>query len=47
VRCLGDYFEDAVPPWAEKCLVINYSGLDEETLPAILERLARADTQSY
>jgi DNA-binding transcriptional MocR family regulator len=48
VRCLGDYFEGPVPSWAEKCLVVNYSGLDEERLPAALERLARlaVDTES-
>ncbi len=46
VRCLGDYFEDAVPSWAGKCLVINYSGLDEETLPAALDRLAKTVTHS-
>ena len=40
VRCLGDYYEGTVPGWAEKCLVINYSGLQEEALPAALERLA-------
>ena len=40
VRCLGDYYEGSVPGWAEKCLVVNYSGLDEQTLPAALEKLA-------
>ena len=41
VRCLGDYYEGAIPTWAQKCLVINYSGLQEDALPAALERLAR------
>ena len=44
VRCLGEYFEGRVPQWAEKCLVVNYSGLDEEKLPAALERLANVLT---
>ena len=40
VMTLRDYYEDAVPPWAEKCLVINYSGLEEEQLLLALERLS-------
>ena len=39
VSALSDYYEDAVPPWAEKCLVINYSGLEEEQLARALEKL--------
>ena len=39
VSALSDYYEDAVPPWAEKCLVINYSGLEEAQLARALERL--------
>ena len=46
VRCLGDYFAGETPPWAEKCLIINYSGLDEEKLPAALERLGKLVTES-
>ncbi len=46
VRCLGDYYQGAVPGWAEKCLVVNYSGLDEEALPAALDRLAETVTHS-
>ena len=46
VRCLGDYFEGTVPGWAEKCLVVNYSGLEEGTLPAVLDRLAETVTHS-
>ena len=41
VRCLGDYYEGHVPGWAEKCLVINYSGLEEGALLAVLERLGK------
>ena len=40
VRALSDYYEDTVPAWAEKCLVINYSGLREEQLQTALHRLA-------
>ena len=40
VRCLGDYYEGLVPCWAERSLVVNYSGLDEAALPQALERLA-------
>ena len=32
VRCLNDYYHGPVPAWAEKCLVINYSGLTEDAL---------------
>ena len=46
VRCLGDYYEDRVPGWAEKCLVVNYSGLQEETLAESLDRLGRLVTES-
>ena len=40
VSALSDYYEDAVPPWAEHCLVINYSGLEEEQLAEALARLS-------
>ncbi len=40
VRCLGDYYEGSVPGWAERCLVVNYSGLREEELIPALNRLA-------
>ena len=46
VRCLGDYYEGAVPGWAERCLVVNYSGLDPETLPPALDRLAEIAADS-
>ena len=45
VKCLSDYYEGAVPGWAEKCLVVNYSGVDVQTLAAVLIRLA-ASAQS-
>ena len=45
VKCLSDYYEDAVPGWAKKCLVINYSGVDVDSLAAVLTRLA-ASAQS-
>ena len=40
VRCLGDYYAEEMPPWAEHCLVVNYSGLDETALEEALGRLA-------
>ena len=46
VKCLEDYYEGPVPPWARSCLVINYSGLDESQLPAALNRLANIVTES-
>ena len=45
-RCLGDYYDGQIPPWAEKCLVVNYSGLDEARLPAALERIHALATES-
>ena len=45
VKCLSDYYEGTVPGWAEKCLVVNYSGVDVQTLAAVLIRLA-ASAQS-
>ena len=44
VRALGDYYEGHIPPWARSCLVINYSGLDEASLPDALNRLAQIVT---
>lgn len=46
VRCLGDYYEGRVPGWAKKCLVINYSGLQEDTLAQVLDRLGSLVTES-
>ncbi|MBQ4550324.1 MAG: PLP-dependent aminotransferase family protein [Oscillospiraceae bacterium] len=39
VSALSDYYEDAVPSWAEHCLVINYSGLEERQLAEALAQL--------
>ena len=46
VRCLSDYYEASVPDWARSCLVINYSGLNEEALPSALERIRKMVTES-
>ena len=46
IRCLEDYYEGTVPGWAKKCLVVNYSGLDEQTLTAALEQLDLPVTES-
>ena len=46
VLCLSDYYEGPVPDWARGCLVINYSGLQEDALPAVLDRLGEMDTES-
>ena len=40
VMALSEYYMDAVPPWAERCLVVNYSGLEEEQLARALEKLS-------
>ncbi len=32
VRSLASYYHGIVPAWAEKCLVVNYSGLTDEDL---------------
>ena len=40
VRCLGEYYAGPVPKWAGSCLLINYSGLNEEDLTTALDRLA-------
>lgn len=42
IRSLGEYYWDRVPEWAEHCLVVNYSGLNEENLPLALKRLEKA-----
>ena len=46
IRCLGDYYDGEVPAWARSCLVVNYSGLDPELLPAALERIGALITES-
>lgn len=38
VNTLSDYYQDQVPPWAEKCLVVNYSSLREEQLRDVLSQ---------
>ena len=40
VESLGTYYDGPVPQWAEHCLVINYSGLEEENLSLALNALA-------
>ena len=39
VRSLGSYYHGDVPEYAEKCLVINYSGLSEEQMDVLPGRL--------
>ena len=41
VRSLGSYYRGAVPIWAERCLVVNYSGIREEQLALLEERLGQ------
>ena len=40
VSALSDFYQNAVPPWAERCLLVNYSGLGEEQLAQALEKLS-------
>ncbi len=42
VCCLGDYYEGEVPSHARGCLVVNYSGLEEEHLLEALRQLKNA-----
>ena len=35
VRCLSYYYHGQIPPQDRKCLVINYSGLNEQDLDRI------------
>ena len=46
VRTLSSYYWEEVPREDEKCLVINYSGLQEETLAETLDRLGNLVTES-
>ena len=39
VRSLGSYYHSRVPQYAEKCLVVNYSGLSEPQMEDLPERL--------
>ena len=41
VRCLSSYYAGAVPAWAERCLVVNYSGLSDEALAQLEEKLGK------
>ena len=41
VRTLGSYYAGSVPRWAEHCLVVNYSGLTEEAIVALEQRLRK------
>lgn len=40
VRSLGQYYHGAIPAWAKHCLVINYSGLTDESLERLEKALA-------
>ena len=39
VRSLGSYYQDEVPAWAVGCLVVNYSGLSDEQINALEEKI--------
>ena len=39
VRTLSSYYQSAVPEWAKRCIVVNYSGLAEEELALLEDRL--------
>ena len=39
VRCLSSYYAGAVPAGAERCLVVNYSGLTDQQLILLEEKL--------
>ena len=39
VRSLGSYYDGAVPQWAERCLVVNYSGLSDENVDRLEEKI--------
>jgi GntR family transcriptional regulator/MocR family aminotransferase len=41
VRCLSSYYNGSVPRWAERCLVVNYSGLTDECMERLEEKLAQ------
>ena len=42
ITALEEYFSGQVPQWATQCLVVNYSGVNEESLPAALDRLRKS-----
>ena len=39
VRSLGSYYHAAVPQYAQKCLVVNYSGLTDEQMETLTQSL--------
>ena len=39
IRTLREYYQGSVPAWAERCLVINYSGLQDEQILLLEEKL--------
>ena len=41
VRSLGSYYWAKVPDWAQRCLVVNYSGLTDEEMAELENRLER------
>ena len=41
VRSLGSYYQSTVPAWAERCLVVNYSGLQETQLQQLEAALGK------
>ena len=41
VRSLGSYYAEAIPAWAERCLVVNYSGLTDSQLQRLEQTLAQ------
>ena len=43
VRALSSYYHGNVPAWAEKCLVINYSGLTDDDLTKLEKILQSMD----
>ena len=42
IQCLGQYYWSRIPDGAEHCLVVNYSGVNEENLRLALEQLDKA-----
>ena len=40
VRSLGQYYHGEIPAWAKHCLVVNYSGLTEESMECLEKALA-------
>ena len=42
VQALAEFYQGEIPPAARHCLIINYSGVQEENLPEALEILSSA-----